>query len=313
MPLTTAAPVALREEVLRGLRSSPKTLPPKLFYDNRGAELFEAICELPEYYLTRSELSILRARAGEIASLAGPDCALIEYGSGAGIKARLILDAMDNPLAYVPVDISRIQLEDVAASISADFPDITVAPVCADYTSRFVLPSLPDGVRRKVAFFPGSTVGNFQPTQATGFLSRVRELLGPGGAMILGVDRVKSSEVLNAAYNDASGLTAEFNLNMLQRINRDLGADFDGSAFEHVAYFNEDASRVEMHLRAMRAQTVVIDDTAIEFERGETIWTESSYKYSEESLGNLVRAAGFEISELWTDDDSRFWVTYLRA
>ncbi|MEO8194042.1 MAG: L-histidine N(alpha)-methyltransferase [Gemmatimonadales bacterium] len=303
----------LEAEVIAGLKSSPKTLPPKLFYDARGAELFERICELPEYYLTRSELSILTRRVPEIAALAGPNCAVIEYGSGAGIKARLILDALNNPLAYVPVDISRAQLEGVASEIASEFPRILVSPVCADYTSRFHLPKLPSAVQRRVAFFPGSTIGNFHPAQAAGFLSRVRQLIGPGGSMILGVDRVKSTRDLDAAYNDAAGLTAEFNLNMLARINREAGADFDLASFEHVAFFNEEASRIEMHLRSWHPQTVHLAGEEFELARGETIWTESSYKYDRDSLDCLVCTAGFRVAKLWTDDAERLWVAYLDA
>lgn len=302
---------SLADEVVDGLRKNPKALPPKLFYDHRGAELFELICELPEYYLTRSELSILRERAAEIAALAGDCCALIEYGSGAGVKARLILDALENPVAYVPVDISSIQLNEVAAGLSADFPGIAVVPVAADYTSRFHLPPLPAEVRRKVAFFPGSTIGNFQPAEAEAFLSSVRDLVGDDGAMILGVDRVKDKADLDAAYNDSAGLTAAFNLNMLERINRDLNAEFDLASFEHVAYFNEEASRVEMHLRSLIAQVVCVAGRPIEFAAGETIWTESSYKYSESGLQRLVAAGGFSVERLWTDEDEKFWVAYL--
>lgn len=302
---------ALRSEVLDGLSASPKTLPPKLFYDAAGAGLFEEICMLPEYYLTRSELSILCARAAEIASLAGPDCAMIEYGSGAGVKARLILDALESPRAYVPVDISSDQLAEVSADLSDAYPDVAILPVCADYTSRFQLPDLPHATRKKLAFFPGSTIGNFHPQQAAVFLARVRHALGAGGAMVLGVDRRKDVSVLNAAYNDTRGVTAEFNLNMLTRLNRDVGAEFDTRAFEHVAFFNEEASRIEMHLRSRTDQTVCIGSTAVHFAEGETIWTESSYKYDRDALDGLVAAGGFNIVNLWTDHADKFWVAYL--
>ena len=301
----------LRSEVLAGLLCSPKTLPPKLFYDAVGARLFEEICTLPEYYLTRSELSILRMRAAEIANLAGPDCAMVEYGSGAGVKARLMLDALETPRAYVPVDISSDQLAEVSADLSNAYPGIAVLPVCADYTSRFQLPDLPRETRKKLAFFPGSTIGNFHPQQAAAFLARVRHALGAGGAMVLGVDRRKDATVLNAAYNDARGVTAEFNLNMLTRLNRDVGADFDTSAFEHVAFFNEEASRIEMHLRSRVEQSVCVGNTAVHFAEGESIWTESSYKYDRDALEGLVAAAGFSIVGLWTDQADKFWVAYL--
>ena len=301
----------LCREVLAGLLSEPKMLPPKLFYDERGAELFEKICDLPEYYLTRSECAILRSHAGDIAALAGADCAVIEYGSGAGIKIRILLDALKNTRAYVPVDISRRQLEEVSREIAREYPGVTTIPVCADYTSRFRLPDLPRPAARKIAFFPGSTIGNFHPAEAAAFLSRVRQTVAPGGALILGVDRAKSKAVLVAAYNDTAGVTAEFNLNILERVNRDFGANFDVRAFRHVAFFNEGASRIEMHLESRRSQVVHIGETDISFGRGETIWTESSYKYSEEALGNLASAAGFSIDRLWTDDAGRFWVAWM--
>lgn len=302
-----------RDEVLDGLRAEWKTLPPKLFYDQRGAELFEKICELPEYYLTRSELEILRAHAKDIAALAGSRCAVIEYGSGAGTKVRLLLDALESPVAYVPVDISRSQLVEVASSVSTEYPRLAVTPVCADYTSRFELPDILPREIRRLAFFPGSTIGNFHPREAAEFLTHIRELVGDDGAMVLGVDRRKSRDVLDAAYNDSEGITAEFNLNILSRLNRDLRAEFDLGSFEHAAFFNEDAGRVEMHLRSLRDQTVCVAGEAIHFDRGETIWTESSYKYSREALDKLFDASGFTAQRLWTDSQERFWVAYLTS
>ena len=301
---------SIRAEVLRGLLDDPKSLPPKLFYDRTGARLFEAICELPEYYLTRTELSILRARAGEIAGRCGENTALIEYGSGAGVKVRLLLDELRNPAAYVPVDISMEQLAAVAAERARQYPHLRVVPVHADYTTRFALPSLPDDARR-VAFFPGSTIGNLHPAEATAFLHRVRATVGPRGALILGVDRRKDASVLHAAYNDAAGVTAAFNLNMLARLNRELDADFDLSTFRHWAHFNDAASRIEMHLESSMAQRVHVADTPIDFERGETILTECSYKFDLEFLEAVVRPAGFVIEELWTDARDWFWVGFL--
>ena len=236
---------------------------------------------------------------------------MIEYGSGAGVKARLLLDALDKPVAYVPVDISRTQLIEVASDISADYPELSVTPVCADYTRRFELPDIRPREERRLAFFPGSTIGNFHPHEAVEFLKHIRELVGPAGAMVLGVDRVKDKDVLDAAYNDSAGLTAEFNLNMLRRLNDEAGAEFDLNEFEHVAFVNADAARIEMHLRSRRAQTVCVAGEAIHFEEGETIWTESSYKYSRESLAALLDASGFRLEKLWTDSGERFWVTYL--
>ncbi len=301
---------AWASEVVRGLLGNPKTLPPKLFYDAHGAELFERITELDEYYLTRTEQSILEEQAPAIADAMGHDVALIEYGSGAATKVRLLLDALVQPAAYVPVDISAEQLESVARERRREYPAIPVLPVVADYTSRFVLPQLPAGARR-VAFFPGSTIGNFHPSEATAFLSRIRSVVGNNGALVLGVDRRKDVEALHAAYNDAAGVTAAFNLNMLTRLNRELGADFDVSSFTHRAYFDPDKSRIEMHLVSQRAQRVSVDATDIFFEQGESILTEVSYKYDRERLEQVVGGAGFAIDKLWTDAGDRFWVGYL--
>lgn len=300
----------IRAEVLRGLLGHPKTLPPKLFYDKAGARLFEAISELPEYYLTRTELSILRHRAPEIAARSGDNTALIEYGSGAGVKVRLLLDQLRNPAAYVPVDISMEQLTTVAAERARQYPHLRVAPVCADYTARFALPPLPDDARR-VAFFPGSTIGNLHPAEATAFLHRIRQTIGPRGALILGVDRRKDEQILHAAYNDAAGVTAAFNLNLLSRLNRELNATFDLGTFRHWASFNDAASRIEMHLESMLAQSVCVAGTPIDFEQGETILTECSYKYDLPFLEDVVRPAGFAIQELWTDERDWFWVGFL--
>jgi L-histidine N-alpha-methyltransferase len=310
--LARGAPAALVDDVLRGLTAIPKTLPAKLFYDAAGAELFERICELDEYYLTRAELSILRARAGEIAAIAGEECVLIEYGSGAGIKIRLLLDALVRPAAYVPIDISREQLGRVSASIQREYLRLRVQPLCADYTRPVQIPPLA-GDGRRVAFFPGSTIGNFHPAEAAAFLRRIRRTIGYAGALVLGVDRRKEASVLHAAYDDPAGVTAEFNLNVLRRINRELGADFDLRQFRHRAVFDDAASRIEMHLESTRAQTVTIAGRSIAFERGETIWTESSYKYDEARLSALASAAGFRIERLWTDANTQFWVAVLTA
>lgn len=303
---------SLAAEVLRGLQSARKTLPPKLFYDAAGAELFERICQQPEYYPTRSELEILEARAPEVAALVGPRCALIEYGSGAGVKVTLLLDAMDRPAAYVPIDISREQLAEVASDLAAAYPDVAVRPLYGDYGQSLELPPLPAGARR-VGFFPGSTIGNFHPAEATAFLRRIRRTVGPDGALILGVDRRKDPAVLDAAYNDAAGVTAAFNLNLLARLNRELGADFDLECFAHRAFFNADASRIEMHVVSLADQVVRVAGTRIGFEAGETIWTESSYKYDEARLDAVVGSAGFRVRERWTDGGGRFWVVFLEA
>ena len=313
LPAAAAAPAALlRAEVLRGLRGTPKALPPKLFYDARGAELFEEITRLDEYYLTRAEHEILDARAGEIAALAGPRCALVEYGSGAGVKVRRLLDALAEPAAYVPIDISREQLDAVARQLAAEYPGVAVRPVWADYTAAVRLPALPDGARR-LAFFPGSTIGNFHPAEAAAFLHRVRRTVGAGGALVLGVDRRKDRATLEAAYDDRRGVTAAFNRNLLVRLNRELDATFDLARFRHRARWNDAASRIEMHLESRVAHTVHVAGEPIAFAAGETIWTESSYKYDRPRLDALAAAAGFTVERLWTDTAERFWVGFLLA
>lgn len=301
---------ALLREVLAGLRAVPKTLPPKLFYDDAGAALFEEISRLDEYYLTRTELSILRACVGELAELAGPRCMLVEYGSGAGEKIRLLLDALHEPATYVPIDISGDQLTRVAAELRSLYPGVAVTPMCADYTRHVHLPAAPWGMRR-VAFFPGSTIGNFHPAEAAAFLSRIRRAIGPAGGLILGVDRRKDERTLDAAYNDSRGVTAEFNLNLLRRLNRELDAEFDLAAFRHRAFFNAKASRIEMHLEALRDQIVRVDENHLWFVKGETIWTESSYKYDEDGFATLVAAAGFRLVRRWTDAREWFWIAFL--
>ena len=304
--------VAYRDEVVAGLTASPRTLPPKLFYDARGARLFEQICELEEYYLTRAELSILGGCASELAARIGPDAALVEYGSGAGLKVRLLLDAMQSPAAYVPIDIANEQLHEVARNLSGCYPRLRIRPVAADFTAPLVLPEIPR-VARRVAFFPGSTIGNFHPVEAAAFLRRVRRTVGSNGAMVIGLDRRKRVKRLLAAYDDRAGVTAAFNLNILTRLNRELAADFDVSSFRHRAVWNDEASRIEMHLESSRAQHICVGGVALSLARGETIWTECSYKYDRERLEELVTLAGFRVARLWTDDGNDFWVAYLEV
>lgn len=302
---------ALRDVVVHGLSASVKALPPWLFYDATGAMLFERICELPEYYPTRTELGILGACAPALARQAGANAALIEYGSGAGIKVRLLLDQLETPQAYVPVDVSQEQLMAVAEERAAQYPGLRVMPVCADYTKPLELPQLPASARR-IAFFPGSTIGNFHPTEAVAFLHRVRHTVGARGGMILGVDRRKDPQVLHGAYNDAAGVTADFNRNLLVRLNRELAATFNLDTFHHVAFFNDAASRIEMHLESTIAQQVRVADVTIDFEAGETIHTECSYKYDEARLTELVEESGFRIETLYTDANDWFWVAWLQ-
>ena len=303
---------AFRDSVLRGLRRVPKTLPSKFFYDAEGSRLFDQICDLPEYYPTRTETALLAERAGDIAELVGPQVGLIEFGSGAGVKIRLLLAALSDPASYVPVDISREHLMLATSSLAQDFPRLRIGPVCADYTQPFALPHLP-GTRplRNVGFFPGSTIGNFTPEEATEFLRRAARLLGRGSMMIIGVDLPKDSAILHAAYDDAAGVTAAFNLNLLHRINRELGADFDLTAFRHEARWNAADSRVEMHLVSRVRQTVTLGPDRFEFEPGESIHTENSYKYGIETFSRLARAAGYARMVAWTDAAALFSIHVL--
>ena len=305
-----AAPALLRAAVLEGLQSTPKTLPAALFYDARGAELFEEITRLPEYYLTRTEHAILKQHAGDLADRIGENAAIIEFGSGAAIKVRYLLSALRNASAYIPVDVSREQLHAVAAERAIEYPGVSVLPVWADYTEPFDLPDMPDSARR-IGFFPGSTIGNLHPDEASAFLRRVRDCVGDDGGLILGVDRRKDPSLLNAAYNDAAGVTAEFNLNALSHLNREFRATFTRAGFKHRAFFNDVASRIEMHLEALSPQHVMLQGTSVTFAAGETVRTECSYKYDRPRLDAVVANGGFRVAELFTDAQQWFWVAWL--
>jgi dimethylhistidine N-methyltransferase len=294
-------------EVVAGLSSSPRTLPCKFFYDERGADLFQKICELPEYYITRTETELLRRYAPEIAESIGPNAALIGFGTGAGIKTRLLLEHLQNPIAYIPVDISKQRLIDSAVELSHAMPALEILPVCADYLQELQFPKplrKPDHV---AVVFPGSTIGNLEPSVAQDFLQRVCRLCGKSGGLIIGVDLRKSREVLEAAYNDSAGVTAEFNLNLLVRANRELGADFDLARWKHRAVFNEGESRIEMHLISKGDQTVHVGGQEFAFADGEKIITEFSYKHTVEGFTRLAASAGFrEASRVWTDPQRLF-------
>jgi dimethylhistidine N-methyltransferase len=301
-------PGSFLEDVLAGLSRRQKALNPKYFYDEQGSALFEAICDLPEYYPTRTEMEVMRTHRREIARCLGPGSVLIEYGSGSGRKTRLLIEEIQ-PAAYVAIDISATQLKAAAEGLAAAFPGVTVAAVCADYTRGFTLPQLAG--RRRVIYFPGSTIGNFTVAEATGFLRLACAQAGPGGAMLVGVDLKKDAGVLNAAYNDALGVTAQFNLNLLARINRELGGDFDLAAFRHHAFYDPALGRIEMHLVSLREQKVAIAGRVFELREGETIHTENSYKYSVDEFRNLAREAGFSPERYWVDPDDLFSVHYL--
>ena len=303
---------SFRDAVLAGLSATPKSLPCKFFYDQRGSALFEAICEVPEYYLTRTELGILETQAPVIAAQLGPNCRLVELGSGASRKVRLLLGALEAPLAYVPVDISRSFLRDAAASIAADFPELEVIAVCADYTRPFELPKLAGPPGKRVGFFPGSTIGNFEPEGVVGFLAHCGHLLGPGAEMLIGADVKKDKRILDAAYNDAEGLNAAFNLNLLHRIAKELDSDIAIDDFEHVAFYNPDEGRVELYIRSLKDQSAVIAGRRFSFAAGEMIHTENSYKYAIEEFRALAARAGFAVLDTWTDAEGKFSVHYLR-
>jgi dimethylhistidine N-methyltransferase len=297
-------------DVVAGLTATPKRLSPKYFYDSTGSDLFEKITELPEYYPTRREIGILNEHAGDVAALIPPGAALIEFGSGSSTKTRIILSAAKSLGAYVPVDISGQFLHAQMVGLRLEYPKLSLLPLAADFTRPFDLPKAVQTMPR-VGFFPGSTIGNFEPHEAAAFLRHAGRILGRGAAFIVGVDLVKDTQVLKSAYNDSQGVTARFNLNLLTRINRELGAKFNLACFEHHAFFNSGRSRIEMHLASLKRQRIKVCGECIEFRAGETIHTESSYKYSIESFGALARGAGWTPTAVWTDADNYFSVHVL--
>lgn len=302
---------AILSEVLEGLHKHQKTLPSKYFYDNRGSELFEQICNLEEYYLTRKELSVMKENMDKITDKLGEDVQLIELGSGSSLKTRLLLDHLKNLHSYVPVDISEEFLANEADNLRREYPNLQIEPVAADYTRPFDLPdSITSGNRKKVAYFPGSTIGNFTKVQASQFIGLIKKLVGEDGGLLIGFDLIKDRNTLIAAYDDAEGVTAAFNKNILHHLNRELDSNFNPDKFNHRAIFNEEKSRVEMHLVSLEKQQVRIDDQIIAFEKGETIHTENSHKYSLESFRELT-VPYFENVTTWTDSDQMFTIQYL--
>jgi dimethylhistidine N-methyltransferase len=299
------------QEVLHGLSQAQKTIACKFFYDERGSQLFDAICELPEYYPTRTELGIMQEHVAQMADCLGNSCMLIEFGSGSGTKTRVLLDHLAEPAAYIPVDISRECLRNSAAQLQLRYPSLRVLPVCADYTQFFSLPAVDVPFSRRAIYFPGSTIGNFTPQEAHEFLCQSAELCGPGGGLLIGVDLKKDANTLEAAYNDAQGVTADFNLNVLHRINEELGGNFILENFEHRAIYNEEYGRIEMHLVSQRQQTVHVDNRDFHFKPGETILTEYSHKYSVQDFTRLVSTSGWQVQEVWTDERQLFSVQYL--
>lgn len=295
-------------DVLAGLQKRQKEIPAKYFYDARGSELFEAICMLDEYYIPPTEIAIIKANIEEIAGLLGEKVVLIEYGCGDCTKTRILLNHLADPAAFIPVDISREQLAAVAGELTLDYPDLEILPVCADYSNTFSLP-VPEKVgKSRVVYFPGSSVGNFEPSAAVEFLKRIYRLCGREGTLLIGVDLKKDPDVLYRAYNDSQGMTAAFNLNLLERINHELGGDFKPDYFKHHAFYNQNKSRVEMHLVSLKEQVVHLDNLAVHFFEGETIWTESSYKYHIDEFEHVANAAGFLLKKAWTDEKRQFSV-----
>jgi dimethylhistidine N-methyltransferase len=311
-PQTVAPPESpdFLADVIAGLSSNPRTLPCKYFYDERGAALFQKICELPEYYVTRTEIDILDRNRAEIASQLGPNIQLIGLGTGAGTKTRILIEALEKPAVYIPVDISERQLRESTALFQRIFPELEILPVCADYLQPVVLPSPRRKPGRNIVYFPGSTIGNFEPYEAIDFLRRIANVCRGGGGLLIGVDLKKDRQVLEAAYNDRAGVTAQFNLNLLERVNRELGADFDLDQWWHRAIYNSNAGRIEMHLISEIDQFVQLDEHKFHFRRGDKIITEFSYKYAPDEFAALAGKAGFEFIQMWTDEARLFGIFY---
>lgn len=299
-----------REAVIAGLSRTEKSIPCQFLYDETGSRLFDQICEQPEYYPTRTEMRILERHAGDMAQCAGESVQLIELGSGSSQKVGLLLDALASPSAYLPIDISREHLRAAASRVATQYPDVEVHAICADYCARFTLPELESDGRR-VAFFPGSTIGNFEPARAREFLAHWSRLLGSGSYMVVGVDLAKPAEVLHRAYDDAAGVTAAFSRNLLVRCNRELGTDFDPGAFEHVARFVPAHGCVEIHLVSREAAEVRIGDQRFSFAAGERLHVENSHKYTTAQFRALAQEAGFTPRECWTDPHGFFSVHLL--
>lgn len=300
--------MTLLADAVAGLSARPRTLPCKWFYDAAGARLFEAITELPEYYPTRTEQAILAAAGGAIAARVGPGATVVEFGPGDGAKAVQLLGALDRPAGYQPVDIAAAFLDAAASRVAAAFPGLPVRPVVADLTAAFALPAT---AGRRLGFFPGSTIGNFTDAEAVALLARLRGALGAGARLLLGADLVKDPAVLVAAYDDAAGVTAAFNRNLLHRLNREAGADFDPDAFAHRAVWNAAAARIEMHLVARRGLRVQLGGRTFDFAAGESIHTESSHKYTPDALRGLAAAGGWRDVACWTDAAALFSVWLL--
>ena len=298
------------EEIHAGLSQPSKSISPKYFYDDAGSKLFDAICDLPEYYPTRTELSIMQTNIDEIATLIGEQASLIEFGSGSSLKTQVLLRHLHDPAVYVPVDISREHLLEAAGKIREEFPTIEVLPVAADFTKPFQLPSPRVMPLRNIVYFPGSTIGNFSTDASLELLKVMHHEAGEDGALLIGVDLQKNKTVLESAYNDSVGVTAQFNLNVLRRLNNEFGGTFDLDGFRHRAIYNQKAGRIEMYLDSVRDQTAEVGGKTFQFAEREAINTEYSHKYTLEGFATLAQAAGFKVEKVWMDVDRLFSVQY---
>ncbi len=312
MASLSPAAAEFARDLQAGLLRRPRSISPKYFYDAAGSALFDRICALPEYYPTRTECAVLQQNAAEIARMAGPHAEIVEFGAGSLRKVRILLDAMEAPAGYLPIDISGDHMTAAATALRRDYPTLEVRPVVADYTQRLLLPAPAQGAGQRVGFFPGSTIGNFAPEEAARFLQVAAQVL-QGGALLLGADLVKDPALLHAAYNDAQGVTAAFNLNILERANRELGADFDTEAFGHAAFYNAPLQRIEMHLLSRCRQEVSFCGSSFTLEEGETLHTENSHKFTIDGLRAMAVRAGFRPGPVWTDPDHLFSVHWLAA
>ncbi len=299
-------------DLATALRSRPRSISPKYFYDAKGSALFDQICSLPEYYPTRTELSILRRKAHEMAELMGPRAELVEFGAGSLHKVRMLLDAMQAPSRYIPIDISGDHLHASCALLQGDHPSLDIHPLIADYTRPLTLPAPCSTQSKRIGFFPGSTIGNFTPREANAFLRMAANVLR-GGALILGVDLIKAPHLLHAAYNDSQGITAQFNLNLLERANRELAANFDINKFSHYAFYNAPMQRIEMHLMSRCQQQIRIQNEWYDIDEGETLHTENSYKFTLKGIRRMAQAAGFIPGPIWCDKEGLFSLHWLQA
>ncbi len=298
-------------DVLAGLKNPQKSVPAKYLYDRKGSRLFDRICGLDEYYPTRTEIEIMQDYVHEMADVLGRGCVIVEYGSGSSTKTPILLDALESPAAYVPVDICMEHLTEAAEELSRDYPGIAVHPICADFTQDFDVPSFAPHERRRVAYFPGSTIGNFPPAKAVACLQSMADLVGPGGGVLIGVDLKKDPAILEPAYDDCEGVTRDFTMNLLTRMNRELGSDFRPDAFRFKSFWNETDGRIEMHIESCCEQTVRINGCVTSFKESETIHTESSHKFSLSQFAEIAASANLNVDRVWSDDKNLFSVQYL--